>query len=148
MNNIKIEVNTKDVLKKFASLNSKQQAKVYRQATQKALQPLVKETKKNLKQDFGKKASQKDKYGNSLISGVKMKIYKNGNGGNVNILSNFKLKWFELGTAIRKTRKGWARGKIKALNFFKKSRDKLEKEILSNLDAYISNSIFKTWNKK
>lgn len=147
MSKIVMEVSTKDLLSKFASLSTKKQSKVYSQAARKALQPLVTQTKANLRKEFGSVANRKDKYGNSLTSGVKMKIYKDGSGGNVNILSNFKLKIFELGTKLRKTRKGYNRGKITAVNFFKNARQKLEKTILENIDSYIANSILKLWKK-
>ena len=87
---LNFEINSKDLLKKFSELSPKKQTKVYQQSSRKALQPLVRETKKNLKKELGTVVNKKDKYGNSLNSGVKMKIYKDGQGGNVNILSNFK----------------------------------------------------------
>ena len=77
-----------------------------------------------------------------------MKIYKDGQGGNVNILSNFKLKWFELGTKLRKTRKGFNRGKITALNFFKHAQERMKEEILNKIDNYIAQSIQNIWKKK
>lgn len=148
MNNVNLEVDTKQLLQKFASLKSKEQAKTYKMAIKKSLQSLVKETKSNLKKDMGKVVNKKDKYGATLNSGIKSKVYKDASGGNVTILSNFKLKFFELGTKIRKTKKGYNRGKIKAIYFFKNARQKMENKMTQILDSNIATSILKIWNKK
>lgn len=147
MSNTRIDVDAKELLKAFASLQPKKQVKVYKDAVRNALRPLQKQTKTNLRKEMGKVANKKDKYGQSLNQGVKMQVYKDGNGGNVNILSNFKLKWFEMGTSERRTRKGYGRGRIKALDFFKNARQTMENEMKKLLDGYIGQAIQNIWRK-
>ena len=68
--------------------------------------------------------------------------------GKVHIMKEFRLKWFEKGTSIRKTSKGWNRGSIKPKWFFASAVSQRSKEAVSNLDENIRNSIIKAFNNK
>ena len=148
MNNVSFYVDPKEILNKFAQLNTKQQKKVYRSAIRTSLQPLVKQTRANIRGHFGSVARQKDKYGKSLLSGVRMSVYKDGSGGNVSIISNFKLRFFELGTIIRKTKRGFLRGKINAIHFFRNARTTTKAAIIESIDKNIADTIKKIWKSK
>lgn len=62
------------------------------------------------------------KYGKPMTSGVRMKKNPAYLETMVHIMGEFKLKWFEKGTKVRKTKSGANRGQIKALNFFKDAK--------------------------
>lgn len=140
-----IEVDNKKVLSLFANLNSKKQQKVFNNALKKGAQVLVKETRKQLRKGVKNTTKKNIKYGKSLSQGVKFKV-KN-NEAKVHIMGDFRLKFFEMGTNIRKTRKGWKRGKINAKRFFANAKANKEKEIFSNINTYISDSIKKVAKK-
>lgn len=75
-----------------------------------------------------------------LIDGVRMGGDKGYCEVNVNILGQGYLRWFEKGTNIRKTSKGYNRGQISALNFFlaaKNSTDVIG-TILRNIERQIN----------
>lgn len=91
-------------------------------------------TKESLTTKMGAKATSKLKGRNvSLVDGVKMskdktlceaKVYLTGFSG-----------WFELGTDIRQTGKGYNRGKITGLNYFFSARQR---------ESEVTDSIFQT----
>ena len=68
--------------------------------------------------------------------------------GKVHIMKEFRLKWFEKGTGMRRTKKGANRGSISPKWFFRSAVDAKAKEAEQNLDKNISESIMKAFNKK
>lgn len=153
-----IETDAKQVLKKFASLNSKKQKAAYKEAYRKASNILVKETRKELK-TVVRKINTKHTYKNgkteSLSKGIKAKVYKDATGANVHILGDYRLKFFEIGTKPRyvKKRKGKPlkkrgyRGSIKASHFFRKAQTNTEDAVFKSIDKNLSEAIIKQWNK-
>ena len=144
-----IEVDNKKVLNLFANLSSKKQTKVYKQALTKATNILVKETRNELKKGVKNintvHTSSSGKY--SLSRGIQRKVWKNGEGATVTILGDYRLKFFENGTKIRKTRKGYNRGTIKAQHFFDRAKQNKAKDIQKQLNDLITNSINKIAKK-
>lgn len=82
----------------------------------------------------------------SLEEGIRTKFHKEGEeaGGpfsKVNIMKDFRLRFFEGGTKERTTRKGYDRGHMTATNFFTKAKresmaaaeDKMDEIIMSGL---------------
>ena len=60
----------------------------------------------------------------------------------VHILGDFRLKFFELGTKVRKKRKtGDSTGRIEASYFFRKARQAKESEISNSMNDIIEQSI-------
>lgn len=146
----KLEVDVRQVTQMFAELSGKQQRQSYRNALRRAAGILQKETKKQLRLVIGKAINHKNKWnGKSLGSGIKVKADKEGKEAKVHILGDFRLKFFELGTKQRKLRKSGAnRGRIKASYFFKTAKANKEKEIFSQMDSLISQSIQRIADKK
>jgi hypothetical protein len=111
--NANVVIDSRAVLRMFASLDSKRQAKVHKSALQKSAAILVRETKKNLKsvvKDSNSKGwhtrnNPKGK-AKTLSSGVRT-TFKNDEGKRdttqvkVHIMRDFRLKWFEMGTKPR-----------------------------------------------
>lgn len=53
----------------------------------------------------------------------------------------FRTRFFEGGTKTRKTKKGYNRGKIKALNFFSDARSATKNKVQSTLDDELTKTI-------
>ena len=86
-----------------------------------------------------------------MLQGVKTSVYMGDTEdsyGKVHIMGEFRLKWFEKGTNLRQTRKGWDRGSITPKWFFRNAVSQRGKEAVDNLDENIRESILKAWNKK
>lgn len=153
--NPKIELNTDEILKKFDKLNMKNQKKAAKQAIRISLNVLVKQAKKNLQKIIKSritKPTQKGRFkGLKLSQGIKLNVWKDGKTGKVNIMKDGRLKWFEMGTKVRRTytskRKAHNTGQIRPSNFFAKAKQTTEKEIFSNLDQSLMQAIKKTWDK-
>lgn len=154
MNGVKVD--DKEVIQALSKLSFKQMNKAYREGMKKALDPILKQTKINLRKS-GIKNVNKPYIGKngkkypSMIQGVKTSVYigdTEDSYGKVHIMKEFRLKWFEKGTSIRKTSKGWNRGSIKPKWFFASAVSQRSKEAVSNLDENIRNSIIKAFNNK
>lgn len=151
-----INVDDKEVIQALSRLSFKQMNKAYREGMKKSLDPILKQTKINLRKS-GIKNVNKPYIGKngkkypSMIQGVKTSVYVGNTEdsyGKVHIMKEFRLKWFEKGTSIRKTSKGWNRGSIKPKWFFASAVSQRYKEAVSNLDENIRNSIIKAFNNK
>ena len=151
-----ITVDDKEVIKALSNLSFKQMNKAYRNGMKKSLDPILKQTKQNLR-NSGIRNVNKPYIGKngkkyiSMLQGVKTSVYigdTEDSYGKVHIMKEFRLKWFEKGTQLRKTRKGYNRGSIKPKWFFATAVRQKQNEVINNLDENIRNSIIQAWNKK
>lgn len=151
-----ITVDDKEVIKALSNLSFKQMNKAYRNGMKKSLDPILKQTKQNLR-NSGIRNVNKPYIGKngkkyiSMLQGVKTSVYigdTEDSWGKVHIMKEFRLKWFEKGTQLRKTRKGYNRGSIKPKWFFATAVRQKQNEAVNNLDENIRNSIIQAWNKK
>jgi hypothetical protein len=151
-----ITVDDKEVIKALSNLSFKQMNKAYRNGMKKSLDPILKQTKQNLR-NSGIRNVNKPYVGKngkkyiSMLQGVKTSVYigkTEDSYGKVHILREFRLKFFEKGTQLRKTTKGWNRGEIKPKWFFATAVRQRQNEAVNNLDENIRDSILKAWNKK
>ena len=151
-----IDINTDEILRKFDSLNLKNQKKAAKQAIRISLNVLIKQAKKNLQKVIKGRITQRTTKGRfkglKLSQGIKLNVWKDGKTGKVNIMKDGRLKWFETGTTKRRTtytnkRKAHSTGQIKASHFFTDAKKSTEKEIFSNLDQSLMQAIKKTWDK-
>lgn len=157
MNNGDIRVDDTQVIKALSRLSWKQMNKAYKNGMKKSLDPILKQTKANLRSSgiknvnkpyISKKTGKKYK---SMMQGVKSSVYigeTDESWGKVHIMSEFRLKFFEKGTSVRHTRKGWNRGSIKPKWFFRNAFNQKGQEAVDKLDDNIRESIMKAWNKK
>lgn len=154
-----VEIDSKEVIKMLVGLDQKLRNQAYRNGIRYSLNIVKKETIKNLRARLGSASSRKkDKYGKNLEQGVKIMIYRDQKGGNVNLFGNYKTKWFEQGTGPRynnqrKTRflllkKKRYTGQIKPLHFFYDAYTSKEREVFSTLEKNIANAIQKINNKE
>ena len=151
-----VTVDDKEVIKALSNLSFKQMNKAYRNGMKKSLDPILKQTKQNLR-NSGIRNVNKPYIGKngkkyiSMLQGVKTSVYigdTEDSYGKVHIMKEFRLKWFEKGTQLRKTRKGYNRGSIKPKWFFATAVRQKQNEAINNLDENIRNSIIQAWNKK
>ena len=163
MNNI--EVDARQVTSMFADLTSRQQRQVYRSALRKGAGILATETKRQLRQALGRAASSRNWWnGRTLAAGVKSNADRNGEEAKVHIMGDFRLKFFEMGTRVRRTtgsntasvrgrnpirrqRAAANRGNINAAHFFRTAKANKEREIFDNMDNLISQSIQRIANR-
>ena len=154
MNNI--EVDDKQVRIALGNLDSKKMNKAYREALKKSVEPIQKQAKSNLRKSGIKGVNKKyvsktgREYG-SMLSGIKTSVDVHEAGeewAKVHIMGEFRLKWFEKGTSLRKTDKGWDRGSIRPHWFFRSAVMEKGKESQSKLEDNIKESIIRAWQKK
>ena len=147
MNNVQID--DKQVLNLFDSLNEETNKRILIDALKKAGKELSAQTKANLKARLGEKATSPNRWdGRTLEDGIRLRVDKDYTEAVVNILGDFRLKFFEKGTKSRYTRKGFYRGAMGSSkegnsnyrNFFRDARDK-------DYTASIMESISKSLNK-
>lgn len=151
-----IKVDDKDVIQALARLSWKQMNKAYREGMKKSLDPILKQTRTNLRATGIKNVNRPyvGKNGKryvSMLQGVKTSVYignTEDSFGKVHIMKEFRLKWFEKGTQLRKTRKGWNRGSIRPYWFFRSAVDSKSRESMDSLDKNIRDSIIKAWDNK
>ena len=156
MTNGEIRVDDKEVIKALANLSFKQMNKAYRLGMKKSLDPILKQTKAHLRSSGIKHVTmayigKNGKKYKSMLQGVKTSVYignTEDSYGKVHIMNEFRLKWFEKGTTIRKTRDGWDRGSIAPKWFFRNAVNQKGQQAVDNLDENIRESIMKAWNKK
>ena len=151
-----IKVDDREVIKALSRLSFKQMNKAYKEGMKKALDPILKQTKINLRNSGIRNVSKpytgkNGKKYPSMIQGVKTSVYigdTEDSYGKVHIMKEFRLKFFEKGTSIRKTRKGYNRGSIKPKWFFANAVSQMSKQVAESLDENIRNSIIKAFNNK
>lgn len=148
MNNL--EVDSRQVINLFSELNSRQQRQVYRNALRRAAGILSRETKKQLKDVVGSAVNHRNRLNNkTLASGIRVKADREGAEAKVHIMGDFRLKFFELGTTVRRLRRNGAnRGRINASYFFRTAKQNKEQEVFDTLDSLISQSIQRTSNRR
>ena len=157
MINSGVKVDDKEVMKALSRLSFKQMNKAYREGMKKALDPILKQTKTNLRTSgirnvnkpyISRKTGKKYP---SMLQGVKTSVYvgdTEDSYGKVHIMREFRLKYFEKGTQLRKTSKGWNRGSIRPRWFFANAVRQRSKEAADSLDENIRESIIRAFNKK
>lgn len=151
-----IKVDDKEVIQALARLSFKQMNKAYKDGMKKALDPILKQAKLNLRKSGIKNVSKpyigkNGKRYSSMLQGVKSSVYignTEDSYGKVHIMKEFRLKFFEKGTSLRKTSKGWNRGKISPRWFFRSAVESKSKEAAESLDDNIRKSIQKVWDNR
>lgn len=142
------------------SFNEDKRKEAMFKALSKGGQELVEQTKRELIKKLPK-ATEGKRYGKPMSEGVKMKKDKADNEVLVHILGDYRLKFFELGTKDRYTKKKVAykrdgkykfrkenntqtgfKGKIKALGFFETAY-KNENQIINVIDENLIREINK-----
>lgn len=151
-----VNVDDRKVLEALSSLSPKKLNSAYNKGIKKALEPIVKETKRNLRKSGVKNVNKPyvspktHKVYKSMLQGVKASAdagNKENPYGKAHIMGEFRLRWMEKGTVLRKTKKGASRGRIAPRWFFKPAVESKQEESMRTLDDNIRESIIKLWEK-
>lgn len=153
-----ITTNADKVYEQFLELTTKEMKKALKQGVTKAANQLRTATKKSLKQALPK-SNVKGRYNDKLVDAVmrskvtedkqheistKVHIMGNRNAGS----GTFRLRFFEKGTGLRKTRKGYNRGMIKGLFFFQSANTAFQSDYNNILNDEIAKAIDKINKQK
>lgn len=154
----KFVVDDKQILDLFKDLSPKKQKTAHKNALKKSANILVRQAKRNLQEVTDKAKSKatniknnwnfkKHKSGKvtfkSLQDGIKASVAQDAESAKVHIMGDFRLKWFELGTKERYTKKGYYRGRMQPTYFFKKAKESTESEISETLQENLRQSILR-----
>lgn len=141
-----ITVDSKEFLKNLNRLSSKNHKRAIRKSLIEGAKVTVKEARRGLRMTVGKTAFKKSKKtGKSIASGIRYSAQKNilDNGVKVSIMKDFRLKFFENGTADRYTKKGYKRGKIAETDFFTNSLPRCQEKAFEKVQETFKNEVFK-----
>ena len=146
----------KELIAILKKMSYKDMQRIYKKALTDTVRPLVNETKKMLRRSNIKHVNKpyigkNGKTYKSMIQGIKSSVdvrNEDDNYAKVHIMGEFRLKWFEKGTAIRRTYKKGSRGRINARRFFRDAVDRVGESCRSSLEENIKKSIQKVWERK
>nr|DAJ23582.1 MAG TPA: hypothetical protein [Caudoviricetes sp.] len=144
-------VDAKQVIAMFNEFNAKLKKKTFTTALRKAANILRKQTITNLRQVVKRTRSKNRWNGKTLESGVRIKIAKSAQAAKVHIMSDFRLKFFEMGTADRQVTKAKGKrlkktrytGKIDAKRFFQKAKQTTETQVFNSIEQHLIDVIKK-----
>lgn len=150
---LKGDTELRQILKK---MEYKDMQRAYKKALTDSVKPLVNETKKQLRRAGIKNVNKpyigkNGKTYKSMLQGVKSSIDvrdPEDNYAKVHIMGEFRLKWFEKGTALRKTYSKGNRGRIHAKRFFRNAVDTKGRECRASLEENIKKSIQRVWERR
>lgn len=149
-----ITTNADDVYKAFLELNTKEMKKALKTGITKAANSLRQATRKSLKTALPQSNVKSPKYNDKMTDAVmRSKIVENRQheiSAKVHIMGTrntgsgtFRARFFELGTKLRKTRKGYNRGQLKGLYFFRSANAAFQQEYEKTLNNEIEKAIDK-----
>ena len=102
---------------------------------------LLSETKVQLRSKLGSGATSPNRWnGKTMESGIRLKADKDYCEVDVNVMGDFRLKFFEKGTKLRQTKKKANRGSIKGLYYFQAARSKAD-EITTIINSSLAESL-------
>lgn len=152
---VDVKVDDKELQKALSSLDSRNHRDAIRKALVKGANIAKKEAKKNLKHILNP-IRKKSKYKNGkdkadiskgILIGSKGKDpFKDG--VSLHLMGDFRLKFFEMGTDERSTKKGYNRGVHKKTPFFKPALDSCEEQVFDTIKKEIDVQIIKKANRK
>lgn len=149
MNNDNLELTgAEELVKRFSELTGREQTKAKNTALKKASDILVKAARQSLRTVT--KGYNHPNYwnGKTLESGIKYSRQKDSDTAKVHIMADFRLKFWELGTQLRRTKAGASRGVHKRHSFFQPAIQSKMSEVEDSMGRLFSESIDKIWNKK
>ena len=141
-----ITVDSRAFIRDLNRLSSRNHKRAIRKSLIEGAKVTVKEARRGLRMAVGKTAFKKSKKtGKSIASGIRYSAQKNilDNGVKVSIMKDFRLKFFEDGTADRYTKKGYNRGKIAKTNFFTNSLSRCEEQAFNKVQETFRNEVLR-----
>ena len=151
---LKGDTELRQILKK---MEYKDMQRAYKKALTDSMKPLQNEAKKQLRRAGIKNVNKPyvskktGKTYKSMLQGIMTSVDvrdPDDNYAKVHIMGEFRLKWFEKGTALRKTYSKGNRGRIHAKRFFRNAVDNKGRECRASLEEHIKKSIQRVWERK
>lgn len=128
-----VTIDDSKVLNLFNALDRESTNQILFTALKKGGEQLTNLTKTILKNKLGKGATTPNRWNRKTMeSGIKLRADRDYCEVSVSIMGDFRLKFFEKGTNLRKTKKGANRGSIKPLYFFREARQQDVADIINH----------------
>lgn len=149
-----VTITENNIAKMFSEFDVKLRKKTFRTVLRKSSNILRKQAISNLKAHV-QNIDKKDKWGNTLRKGIKVKYAKNLSYAKVHIMGNFKLKFFEMGTNVRYNKKYRNKtllkrrytGSITPTRFFTTAKKQTEQQVFNSIKNNLEDTIRKINNK-
>ena len=139
MNNVSVDDSA--VRNLFQALDEESRKKILFTALKAGGEKLLSETKVQLRSKLGSGATSPNRWnGKTMESGIRLRADKDYCDVAVNVMGDFRLKFFEKGTKLRQTKKKANRGSIKGLYFFQAARSKAD-EITAIINSSLAESL-------
>ena len=139
MNNVSVDDSA--VRNLFQALDEESRKRILFTALKTGGEKLLSETKMQLRSKLGSGASSPNRWnGRTMESGIRLKADKDYCEVDVNVMGDFRLKFFEKGTKLRQTKKKANRGSIKGLYYFQAARSKAD-EITTIINSSLAESL-------
>ena len=139
MNNVSVDDSA--VRNLFQALDEESRKRILFTALKAGGEKLLSETKMQLRSKLGSGATSPNRWnGKTMESGIRLKADKDYCEVDVNVMGDFRLKFFEKGTKLRQTKKKANRGSIKGLYYFQAARSKAD-EITTIINSSLSESL-------
>ena len=139
MNNVSVDDSA--VRNLFQALDEESRKKILFTALKAGGEKLLSETKMQLRSKLGSGATSPNRWnGKTMESGIRLRADKDYCDVAVNVMGDFRLKFFEKGTKLRQTKKKANRGSIKGLYFFQAARSKAD-EITAIINSSLAESL-------
>ena len=139
MNNVSVDDSALRNL--FQALDEESRKKILFTALKAGGEKLLSETKVQLRSKLGSGATSPNRWnGKTMESGIRLRADKDYCDVAVNVMGDFRLKFFEKGTKLRQTKKKANRGSIKGLYFFQAARSKAD-EITAIINSSLAESL-------
>ena len=139
MNNVSVDDSA--VRNLFQALDEESRKRILFTALKAGGEKLLSETKMQLRSKLGSGATSPNRWnGKTMESGIRLKADKDYCEVDVNVMGDFRLKFFEKGTKLRQTKKKANRGSIKGLYYFQAARSKAD-EITTIINSSLAESL-------
>lgn len=139
MNNVSVDDSA--VRNLFQALDEERRKRILFTALKAGGEKLLSETKVQLRSKLGSGATSPNRWnGKTMESGIRLRADKDYCDVAVNVMGDFRLKFFEKGTKLRQTKKKANRGSIKGLYFFQAARSKAD-EITAIINSSLAESL-------
>lgn len=153
MNNLSVDI--KDLKSMINQLQTSDLYKIERTALRKSARILYDNAKTGLLNKVPKPTQLNPKYSDTLADALRMSIHQDNTNNfyfTVHIMGTrkkgsgtFRTRFFESGTAPRKTRKGYNRGSLKATNFFADAVNGSESSVIKAIEENFITEFNKYW---
>ena len=154
-----ITTNADEVYKAFLELNTKEMKKALKTGITKAANSLRQATRKSLKTALPQSNVKSPKYNDKMTDAVRRSKIEESKqheiSAKVHIMGTrntgsgtYRTRFFEKGTGLRRTRKGYNRGQLKGLYFFQSANAAFQQEYEKTLNNEIAKAIKKINDSK